>query len=55
MGGSTPNLTSVADFITKTSDEDGVAYALNKFLNWILTKILQTHYKNIKFKLYIYK
>ena len=33
MGGSTPNLTSVADFITKTSDEDGVAYALNKFLN----------------------
>ena len=33
MGGSTPNLTSVADFITKTSDEEGVAYALNKFLN----------------------
>lgn len=34
MEGSTPVVTSVADFITKTNNEDGVAYALEtKCLN----------------------
>ena len=32
MQGSTPALTSVADYITDTNDEDGVAKALEKFL-----------------------
>lgn len=32
MGNATPHLKAVADFVTYSNDEDGVAYAIERFV-----------------------
>jgi hydroxymethylpyrimidine pyrophosphatase-like HAD family hydrolase len=32
MANATPHLKAVADFVTRSNDEDGVAYAIERFI-----------------------